>query len=124
MHSDAAPRPHLRLLAASGAMLAAVAVALSAYAAHATQAAARAPLYTAAAFALAHGIALAALAPRAATRLATLALATLLAGTLLFSGSLVARHLLGLPAGAAPLGGGLMILAWLGHAADALRPRR
>lgn len=120
----AGPTPlHVRLLAATGAVLAAAAVALSAYAAHATGAAVQAPLYTAALFLLVHGVALAVLAPRATTRLADLALAVLLAGTLLFAGSLVARHLLGVPAGAAPFGGTLMILAWLLHAAAALRRR-
>jgi uncharacterized membrane protein YgdD (TMEM256/DUF423 family) len=111
-----------RLLAAAGAVLAASAVALSAYATHATQGDARAHLYLAAIFALAHGIALAALAPQARRRLSVVALTALLLGTLLFSGSLVYRHAFGISLGLAPLGGSVMILAWLAYAADALRP--
>jgi uncharacterized membrane protein YgdD (TMEM256/DUF423 family) len=111
----------LRLLTAAGAVLAASAVALSAYAAHAAQGDARASLYTAAILAFGHGIALAALAPRAFTRIGVVALATLLLGTLLFSGSLVYRHVFGISLGLAPFGGSLMILSWLLYAADALR---
>ncbi|HEV8694705.1 MAG TPA: DUF423 domain-containing protein [Lysobacter sp.] len=111
----------LRLLTAAGAVLAAAAVALSAYAAHATQGDARAPLYTAAILAFGHGIALTALAPRAATRIGTIALAMLLLGTLLFSGSLVYRHVFGVSLGLAPFGGSLMIVSWLLYAVDAMR---
>lgn len=118
------PRPSmprvLRVLPAAGAVLAAVAVALSAYAAHATEPAATARLQSAALFAFGHGIALAALAPLAVRWQARLALMGLLAGTLLFSGSLVAAHFFGTPTALAPLGGGLMILAWLTWAGDRL----
>jgi uncharacterized membrane protein YgdD (TMEM256/DUF423 family) len=72
-------------------------------------------------FAFGHGIALAALAPRAANALAVIALAGLLLGTLLFSGSLVGAHAVGMPTSLAPFGGGLMILAWLLWAVDAGR---
>lgn len=110
-----------RLLAATGAVLAACAVGLSAYAAHAVAAETRVQLQTAAIFAFGHGIALATLAPRSARRLGLAALALLALGTLLFSGSLVARHAFGTSTALAPFGGTLMILAWLLHAADALR---
>ena len=113
-----APR---RLLVASGALLAAIAVALSAYAAHGVQGTAQTPLYTAAIFAFGHGIALASLVPRASRRLAVIALAMLLLGTVVFSGSLIYRHVVGASLGLAPFGGSLMILSWLLYAADALR---
>ncbi|MEG3158679.1 DUF423 domain-containing protein, partial [Lysobacter zhanggongensis] len=74
----------------------------------------------AALFAFGHGIALAALGPLAVRWSARLALMGLLLGTLLFSGSLVAAHLFDAPTVFAPLGGGLMIFAWLGWAADRL----
>ncbi len=115
------PRLIHRVLAASGALLAAAGVALSAYAAHATEVAARASLQSAALFALTHGIALAALSPHSPRRLGTLALAMLLFGVLLFSGSLVAAHFFGTPTRLAPMGGTAMILGWLLFAADALR---
>lgn len=104
-----------------GAVLAATAVAISAYTAHAVGEGARAPLYTAAVLAFGHGLALATLAPVAATRLRFLALCGLLSGTLLFSGSLMAHHALGLPVRLAPLGGSILIFSWLLYAAAALR---
>lgn len=104
-----------------GAVLAAAAVGISAYTAHAVEEAARAPMYTAAVLAFGHGLALAALAPVAATRLHFLALCGLLSGTLLFSGSLVLHHALGLPVRLAPLGGSVSIFSWLLYAAAALR---
>lgn len=111
----------MRWLAAAGALLAAAAVALSAYAAHAAQGEAQARLFTAAVFAFGHGIALAALAPVARRRLAAIALAGLLLGTLLFCGGVVVRQTLGVSLGVAPLGGGLLVLSWLLYAAAALR---
>lgn len=120
-------RPHpstprmLRVLPAAGAVLAAAAVALSAYAAHVAEPAAGARLQSAALFAFGHGIALAAMGPLAVRWPARLALMNLLAGTLLFSGSLVAAHFFATSTAFAPLGGSLMILAWLLWAADTLR---
>lgn len=113
--------PLSRGLIACGAVCAAVGIALSAYAAHNGDDGARASLQTAALFAFGHGIALAALTPRATRLLARISLAMLLLGVVLFSGSLVAAHFHGLPTTLAPFGGGLMILAWLVFAADALR---
>ncbi|MGY1457099.1 MULTISPECIES: DUF423 domain-containing protein [unclassified Luteimonas] len=110
-----------RLLASAGAVLSAAAVALAAYASHAAGPDAGARLGLAAAFAFGHGLALAALAPRAAGRLAKAALWALLLGVLLFAGSLVGAHFLDLPTRLAPTGGSLMILGWLLHAAAALR---
>jgi len=110
-----------RGLAAAGAVMAAVSVALAAYASHAGSPEAREALQSAALFLFGHGIALAALARRMLRRLGMLALAALLLGTLLFSGSVAAARLLGWSAAAAPWGGMLMIGAWLAWAIDAGR---
>lgn len=110
-----------RWLPSAGAVLAAASVALSAYAAHAVDATMGHRLQMAAAIAFGHGLALAALGSRVSRRLGTFALAMLLLGTLLFSGSLVAAQLFGAPARLAPVGGLLLIVGWLLHAADALR---
>jgi len=117
----AAPRFFCRVLSAGGALLAAAGVGLSAYAAHAALDEGRAALQMAALFALVHGVALAALGPHATRRLRKVALAAMLLGVLLFSGSLGAAHFLAAPTMLAPYGGSLMILAWLAYAADALR---
>jgi uncharacterized membrane protein YgdD (TMEM256/DUF423 family) len=109
-----------RAFVATGAMFAAAGVALSAYAAHAVDADARASLSSAALFALVHGIALAALS-RQTRRIGMVALAALLLGTLLFSGSLVGAHFFALPTRPAPVGGMLMIGGWLLYAVDAFR---
>ncbi len=108
-------------LTAAGAVLAALGVGLSAYAAHVAMGEGKTALQMAANFALVHGVALASLAPRMARPLAAVALALMLLGVLLFSGSLVAAHFLRAPTTLAPYGGGLMILAWLVYATDALR---
>ena len=112
---------HRSWLAAAGALCAAVAVALSAYAAHAVQGPAQARLQTAALFALVHGVALAALAACARRTLARVALTMLLLGLLLFSGSVAANVLLQWPTTFAPLGGMLMIAGWVAYAVDRLR---
>lgn len=106
---------------AAGGLVAALAVALAAYAAHAATPVAQSRLYLAAAFAFGHGLALAVLAPAARRRMARLALWMLGIGVLLFAGSLVANVLAGAPTLLAPAGGMLMIGGWLLHAADALR---
>lgn len=111
----------IRLLAASGAVGAACAVALSAYAAHGVEGLAQARLQTAAVFAFGHGVALAALAAHAGRRLARLALVAMLVGTLLFCGGIVAGTLFGVGGGVAPFGGSLLIVAWLLYAVAALR---
>lgn len=117
-----APRrwPH-RLLAANGALFAAAAVALSAYASHGLDGVAQSRLQTAAMFAFGHGIALAALAPVASRRLGLLAASVLSAGVLLFSGSLVLNVIAQWPTVLAPLGGMLLVGGWLLWAADATR---
>lgn len=105
----------------AGALLAGCAVALAAYASHAAGVDARANLSTAAAFAFGHGVALIALARAGDGRLRTLASLLLLAGTLLFSGALVAKSVLGLSSAAAPYGGMALLLGWLLHAIAAGR---
>lgn len=110
-----------RLLAAAGALLAAMSVGLAAYASHAAAPDARQRLFLAAVFAFGHGVALASLAPARTGRLGRVSLAAMLTGVLLFSGSLVAAHFLGTPTRLAPPGGTLMMLAWLGCAAELAR---
>jgi uncharacterized membrane protein YgdD (TMEM256/DUF423 family) len=110
-----------RGLASAGAVLAAASVALAAHASHGVGPEVRGQLQLAAVFGFGHGVALAALAPRAWHGLGRAALAGLLLGTLLFSGSLVCAYLFDLPTRLVPLGGGLMILAWLVQAIDAGR---
>ena len=110
-----------RALGGVGSLLAGAAVALAAYAAHGADGEAQGRLAQAAAFAFAHGLALAALAPLAQRRRGLVALMAMLVGVLLFSGSLVGAALLGLPTVLAPFGGLLMIGAWCLHGWDRWR---
>lgn len=116
-----AQRASPRWLVCAGALLAAAAIALSAYAAHVAMGETRLELQLAAVIAFGHGVALAALGRGSQRRLAVLALAALLLGTLLFSGGLAAAQLAGVHARTAPFGGSLLILAWLLYAFDAQR---
>ena len=105
------------LLAAAGSLLACGSVALSAYASHAAiDGAAREWLVRAWQIGLAHGIVLSALSPLAVRRWTFVGLLAILAGTLLFCGSLAAGAIWGLSTAAAPFGGMLLILGWLSHA--------
>ena len=103
-----------RAQASSGALLAMLAIAFSAWASHGL-----APgreqdnVLIACLYAFGHGALLAVHAPRACSRLARTALWLLLAGVLLFSGSLSAGALLDWSTRAAPVGGMLMMLGWL-----------
>jgi len=115
------PKAAQRALAFAGGVVAAASVALSAYASHVADGAGQMALLVGAAIAFGHGLALAALSRQARRRMALCALVALLAGTLLFSGGLVAAHFSGTAARTAPFGGALLILAWLAWAADALR---
>jgi uncharacterized membrane protein YgdD (TMEM256/DUF423 family) len=121
MRTDARSLFPLRMLSAAGALLAAAAVGLSAYASHGAAPEAQARLFVAAMFAFGHGLALAALGPQAAGRWATAALATMLLGVLAFSGSLAAAHFFGTSTRLAPAGGSLLMLAWLLVAVDWMR---
>lgn len=113
--------PRRSWLAANGALFAACAVALSAYAAHAVQGADQTRLQTAAFFAFGHGVAMAALAPAASRGLARFGLALLCLGVLLFSGSLTFKVIAQWPTTLAPLGGMLLIAGWALYAVDAMR---
>lgn len=113
--------PLQRWLAAAGALCAGGAVAAAAYASHGVGGDAQSRLMLAAMFAFGHGLALAALGRQALRRTGIIALALLLVGVLLFSGSLAGAALAGWPTRAAPWGGMLMMLGWLLLAADSLR---
>lgn len=109
-------------LAAAGAVLAALAIALSAYAAHGVaDAHARGAVQTAGLYAFAHGAVLLVLGGAPARRLRRLAMAGLLLGTLLFAGSVAGGALLGWPTRLAPFGGSLLMASWLLLAVDAVR---
>jgi uncharacterized membrane protein YgdD (TMEM256/DUF423 family) len=112
----------IRLAGFAGALFAAFAVALSAYAAHAAiDAEARNRLILAAAFAFGHGVAIASLARHGAHWLGATALYALMAGVLLFAGSLVGGALAQSPTTLAPIGGMLVIGGWLAFALHSLR---
>lgn len=115
------PSPSGSPLAACGALCAGLAVALAAYAAHASLGAGQGLLQTAAALLFGHGVALAALARGAAGPRRLGALAALLAGSVLFAGSVALYALLQWPPRLAPFGGMLMIAGWLLLAFDLLR---
>ena len=115
------PSPRRSWLAFNGALCAAAAVALAAYAAHGAQGEAQARLQLAAMFAFGHGVALAALAPATTPRLGRFALSSLYLGVLVFCGSLVMNVFAQWPTTLAPLGGMLLIGGWLLYAVDALR---
>lgn len=124
MRADAKPPFEVsarRMLGAVGSMLAGTAVGLAAYAAHGVDGDAQSRLAQAAAFAFAHGLALAALAPLVQRRRGLVALAAMLAGVSLFSGSLAGAALWSLPTTLAPFGGMLLIGGWLLHGWDRWR---
>lgn len=114
-----------RGFAAVGAVFAALAVAAAAYAAHGLNGEAQSRLSTAAAFAFGHGVALLALAPASAASARRLGMLALVLGVLLFSGSLAAAALWHGSPRLAPLGGSVLIVAWLYLAVlVALPPRK
>ena len=108
-------------LGAAGALAAASAVALAAYASHAAQGPDQARLQLAAALAFGHGVALATLSSGARGALARGALLLMLAGMLLFCGSLVGAAFADAPTTLAPAGGLAMIAGWLLFAFDRVR---
>ncbi|WP_166212532.1 DUF423 domain-containing protein [Cognatiluteimonas telluris] len=110
-----------RWLAAGGALYAAAAVALAAYATHVLAGPDQARLQAAAVFAFGHGVAIAALAPGLRGRLGRAALSGLWLAVLLFAGSLVGKAVAGWPLTLAPYGGSLAIASWLVFALDRLR---
>ena len=96
----------------AGALAAAAGVALSAYAAHAAAGEAQRWLYTAAAIALVHGVALVNYRP-SSPRLGVIAASVMTLGLVLFCGSLLGAHAFGWPTRLAPAGGSLLIASWL-----------
>lgn len=102
--------------AAIGALIAGAAVALAAYASHGATAGAQDRLELAAALAFGHGVALAALAPASRGGLQRLAVIGWGLGVVLFSGSLAAAHFFATSTRAAPIGGMLLIAAWVAYA--------
>lgn len=98
----------------------ALGVALAAYAGHAADAADARSLAIAAAFFFGHGLGLLLVAGRR-SRLATIGRWLLLAGVLLFAGSLAGAALWGWPGAAAPWGGSALILGWLLLGVDGVR---
>lgn len=109
-------------LGACGGVLAAVAIGLSAYAAHGLpEGRAQHNLLMAALYAFGHGAVLVVMARRVPGGLARSALLLLLAGTVLFAGSLVGSALGGWPATLAPAGGITLMAGWLLLAVAALR---
>ena len=118
-------RIHSPGLAASGALIAAIAIALAAYATHGLSAdpQAQSRLQQAALYALFHGIALAGLGRLPMATLARWSCRALLLGTLLFSGSLAGAALWHTPTALAPMGGTLLMLGWLLYAVASLREK-
>lgn len=107
-------------LAACGALCAALAVALAAYAAHAAVGG-QARLQLAAAVLFGHGVALAALGRDSTGPWRRIALVALLVGSVTFATSLVLHVLAGIAPRLAPAGGMLMIGGWLLLAASSFR---
>ncbi len=109
-------------LAFCGGLLAAAAVGLSAYASHGvSEALAQSHLNTAALYAFGHGVVLVCLGAASLNQLGRGALYVLLAGTLLFSGSLAGNVLMQWPTTLAPAGGMTLMGGWVLLALSALR---
>ena len=97
-----------------GALLAAAAIGLSAWASHGLEPGrAQHNLLLACLYAFAHGAVLVLASTRVTGRAGVLALWLLLLGVLLFAGSLAGSALAGWPTAAAPLGGMSMMAGWL-----------
>lgn len=111
-----------RALGATGGVLCAAAVGLSAWASHGLAGTDAQRIGLAALFAFGHGLALLLLTP-GATRPRLVALSMLALGLLLFAGSLVAAVVAQASTALAPVGGWALMIGWLLLAADALRRR-
>lgn len=110
-----------RLLGGIGGLACAAAVALGAYAAHAADGRAQAWLQTASLYLFLHGLALLVLPVLRVSRLARAGQGLMLAGMLLFCGSLIGAALFGWSTRLAPYGGMGLILAWVLTALDTLK---
>ncbi|WP_108776256.1 DUF423 domain-containing protein, partial [Xanthomonas fragariae] len=107
-------KKHPSLLAFCGALLAAVAVGLSAYASHGvSDALVQSRLQLASLYAFGHGAVLTVLATTETRALGRVGLSLLLLGTLLFAGSLVGGALPQWPTSLAPIGGFSLMLGWV-----------
>jgi uncharacterized membrane protein YgdD (TMEM256/DUF423 family) len=115
--------PAQRVMAAVGALCCAGAVGLGAWAAHAASAVAQVRLETAVLYLFLHGLGLLALAPQLTSRGRLIAATAIVVGMLLFCGSLIAAAVLGASTRLAPIGGGLLIVAWVALAGLLLRGR-
>jgi uncharacterized membrane protein YgdD (TMEM256/DUF423 family) len=113
--------PWRRGLAACGAVFCALALALSAYAAHGLEGDPQARLQGAVVWLFLHGLALALFAPSHQSWLERGVLFAWLLGSVLFCGSLILSVLAGAPTVLAPFGGSLLIGAWLVQAVAAWR---
>ncbi|MBB5862941.1 DUF423 domain-containing protein [Xanthomonas sp. 3058] len=115
-------KKHPSLLAFCGALLAAAAVGVSAYASHGvTDALVQSRLQLASFYAFGHGAVLTALGATETRAFGRVGLYLLLLGTLLFAGSLVGGALLHWSTGLAPIGGISLMLGWVVLALGALR---
>ncbi|MCL1529152.1 DUF423 domain-containing protein [Xanthomonas nasturtii] len=115
-------KKHPSLLAFCGALLAATAVGVSAYASHGvSDALVQSRLQLAALYAFGHGAVLAVLGTTETRVIGRVGLYLLLLGTLLFAGSLVGGALLQWPTRLAPVGGVGLMLGWVVLAIAALR---
>jgi len=110
-----------RLFPATGALLCAISVALSAYASHGLEAQSQERMLLASYFAFAHGLSLIVLArgPDSKANLGSCSL--MLVGLLLFSGSLASAAMWQTATTLAPAGGMALILAWCWAAMNFLR---
>lgn len=106
-----------RAISSFAAVVCGLSVGLGAYASHVAEAQAQERLALAALFGFGHGLALLLMARRT-SRQAIAAQLALVAGIVLFSGSLAAAGLFSTPTIAAPFGGSLLILGWLLAAND------
>lgn len=122
MHDDNSGNVMRRWFVAFGALACGCAVALGAYAAHGVaDTAVKARLDTAVLYLVIHGLALCIFAPRQTNRIERLVLWGWCFGVLFFAGSLIGAALWNAPTTLAPLGGSLLILAWLLQAVASLR---
>lgn len=109
-------------LSCCGALLAALSIALSAYASHGiADELVQSRLNTAAFYAFGHGAVLAVLGRSGLPAPGRLSLCLMLIGTLFFSGSLIAGALLAWSTRLAPAGGMALMVGWLLFAVAALR---
>lgn len=109
------------LFSAIGALMCATSVALSAYANHGLEAQAQDRMLLAAYFAFAHGLSLIVLARVSHSKSDLGACSLMLAGLLMFSGSLISSVIWQTATTLAPAGGIALILSWCWSAVNLMR---